>query len=225
MAEIDGVEVVSHFTYLGSEVDYNGGCERKVNRRAKMARNAMMKRNTMWRDCAITKHTKIRLVRTLVFLIFLYGAETWTVRQKERKKINSFEMWCWRRMLRISWTAKRANQSVLDEIGVECRLSSEVYARILKCFGHVTRANTLESIMVQGKVDGKRSRGGSPTRWSNLIPTFMNRTFMECTKLARDRDRSCNLVYSVTENYSHNALIGGGAVRVIDNDDAMLDNF
>ena len=128
-----------------------------------MARNAMVKLNRIWRVCAIIKHTKIRLVRTLVFSIFLYGAETWIVFQKEREKIDSFEMYCWRRMLRILWTAKRLNQSVLDDIGVERRLSSEVYVRILKYFGRVTLTNTLESIMVQGKVDGKKSRGRSPT--------------------------------------------------------------
>ncbi len=210
VAEIAGVEVVTHFTYLGSEIDNNGGCEKEVNRRVQMARNAMVKLNKIWRDRAITKRTKIRLVRTLVFSIFLYGAETWAVRQKERKKIDSFEMWCWRRMLRIPWTAKRTNQSILSEIGEERRLSSEVYARILKYFGHVTRANTLESIVVQGKVDGKRSRGRSPTRWSDLIRTLTDRTFVECTRLARDRDRWRNLVYAVTESRGHDAPAGGG---------------
>ena len=96
MTEIAGLEVVSHFTYLGSEVDNNGGCEKEMNRREQMARNAVVKLNKIWRDCAITKHTKIRLVRTLVFSIFLHRAETWTLRQKERKKIDSFEIWCWR---------------------------------------------------------------------------------------------------------------------------------
>ena len=94
MAEIAEVKVVSHFTYLGFEIDDNGGCEKEVNRRAQMARNATVKLNRIWRDSAITKHTKIRLVRTLVFSIFLYRVKTWTVRQKKRKKVDSFEMLC-----------------------------------------------------------------------------------------------------------------------------------
>ena len=92
-------------------------------------------------------------------------------------------------MLQILRAAKHTNQSVLDEIRVECRLLSEVYARILNYFGHVTRVNTLESILVHGKVDGKRSRGRSLIRQSDLICTLTDRTFVECIRLARDWDR------------------------------------
>ncbi|XP_072935002.1 uncharacterized protein [Epargyreus clarus] len=129
----------------------------------------MDKLKKIWRNRNITKATKIWLVRTFVFPIFLYAAKTWTLRQVERRKIDALEMWCWRRMLGVSWKEFRINNSILQELGITQRLSNLVHRRILKFFGHVSRRNSdaIERLVVQGNVEGTRARGRSPTRWTD----------------------------------------------------------
>lgn len=100
----------------------------------------------IWQGRNITKATKIKLMHSLVFSIFGYASKTWVIRQADRKRIDAFEMWCWRRMLRIPWTAKRSNISILREIQSTQRLSSTVYKKILKFFGHIMRSDNLERL-------------------------------------------------------------------------------
>ncbi|RVE43733.1 hypothetical protein evm_011582 [Chilo suppressalis] len=121
-----------------------------------ITRSAMDKMRKIWRNRNITKATKTKLVRTLIFPIFLYAAETWTLRDVERQKVDALEMWCWRRMLGVSWTEFRTNVSILQELGIRQRLFSTVQSRILTFFGHVSRRNNLsiERLVVQGKVEG-----------------------------------------------------------------------
>jgi len=112
-------------------------------------------------------------METLVFPVFSYGAESWTIKAADRYRIDAFEMWCWRRMLRISWTEKRTNASILEELDIHDRLSTRCRRNILKYFGHVIRRDKagLEKLVVQGKVERKRPRGRSPTRWIDQIKT------------------------------------------------------
>ncbi|CAH2217152.1 jg1490 [Pararge aegeria aegeria] len=129
-------------------------------------------------------------MRSLVFPIFLYGAETWTVHCKDRRRIDALEMWCWRRLLRIPWTAFRPNVSILEELKVKERLSSTVQIRILKFFGHITRdKHSMERLVVQGKVEGKRSRGRSPTRWTDIIKATTQTSIVQCSRNAGDCDK------------------------------------
>lgn len=125
-------ELVDSFIYLGSTITNNGNCESEIRRRIGMAKTAMSRLTKIWKDRSISQKTKIRLVRTLVFSIFLYGAETWTLRANERQKIDAFEMWCWRRMLRISWTVHRTNVSILNELKIKTRLSAICLQRVLQ---------------------------------------------------------------------------------------------
>ncbi|KAJ8709300.1 hypothetical protein PYW07_001902 [Mythimna separata] len=127
-------------------------------------------------------------MKCLVFPIFLYGAETWTLRMRDRRKIDALEMWCWRRLLRIPWTAHRTNISILKELNVKERLSSAVQIRILKFFGHITRnEDSMERLVVQGKVEGKRSRGRSPTRWIDLIKSVTHCSIYQNSHAAKHR--------------------------------------
>lgn len=103
------LDFVDHFIYLGSSISNNGSCESEVRRRIGMAKSAMTQLRKIWADRNITRKTKIKLVQTLVFSIFSYGAETWTIKKADRDRIDAFEMWCWRRMLQIPWTAFRTN--------------------------------------------------------------------------------------------------------------------
>ena len=153
-------------------------------------RSAVEKLTKIWQDRRITKNTKVRLMYCLVFPIFLYGAETWTIRQQDRRKIDALEMWCWRRLLRISWTAHRTNISILNELHIKRRLSSTVQLRILTMFGHITRnEDSMERLVIQGHVEGRRSRGRSPTRWTDLIKCTTNISLNECCRSANNRSR------------------------------------
>lgn len=155
-----------------------------------MAKGAMGKLTKVWKDRNITKNTKARLVRTLIFSIFLYGVETWTIKESERKKIDAFEMWCWRRMLRIPWTAKRANVSILNELSIKDRLSTTCYRRILQFFGHIARRDPdcLEKLVVVGSVEERRSRGRSPTRWSNIIKSVTGSSVTDALRSAQNME-------------------------------------
>ena len=126
-----------------------------------------------------------------MFPILLYGAETWTVKERERQRIDALEMWCWRRMLRISWTQRRTNVSILEELHIKERLSAVVHGRILRYFGHVTRRETesIERLVVQGRVDGVRSRGRSSMRWTDQIKALTNSSINECARDAEVRNR------------------------------------
>ncbi|KAL0833107.1 hypothetical protein ABMA28_001217 [Loxostege sticticalis] len=149
-------ETVERYQYLGSVITNRGSCEPEIRRRIGMAKTAMTQLGKIWKGRNVTNRTKTHLVRTLVFSIFLYGAETWTLKAANRQRIDAFEMWCWRRLLRIPWTAHRTNVSVLKELKMENaqRLSSICLYRVVGYFGHIARreANNLEKLVVTGKI-------------------------------------------------------------------------
>ena len=154
----------------------------------------------IWKNNSITKKTKIALVNALVFPVFSYACETWVIRASDRKRIDAFEMWVWRRLLRIPWTARRTNASVLNEIKPTQRLSSVTYSRILKLFGHISRHDTMERLVVQGKPEGKRERGRSPTRWTELISKLTESTLEKACRQANDRDKWRDIVKRAVSN-------------------------
>ena len=182
-------QVVDQFMYLGSYISNTGSSESDIRRRIGMAKSAMSRLTKIWKDRSITKHTKIKLVQTLIFSIFRYGAETWTIKAADRKRIDAFEMWCWRRMLRIPWTAHRSNESILRELHISNRLSSTCLASIMRFFGHIARRpdNGLERLIVSGNTEGRRSRGRSPTRWTDQIQKATGTSFYNSVNIAQDR--------------------------------------
>lgn len=205
LTKVANCDVVQSYVYLGALVTNNGGCVEEIKRRMAMTRTAMDRLKKIWRSRDITKATKIRLVRALVLPIFLYAAETWTLRESERRRIDALEMWCWRRMLGVSWTEFRTNESILHELGIKQRLSSIVQARILTFFGHVLRRGdtSIERLVVQGTVDGTRPRGRSPMRWTDQVKTVTNGTLYECTRKAAVRDEWRRIVKRATNPGDH----------------------
>lgn len=193
-------EKVEKMLYLGSLIDSNGGSTAEIRRRIVLAREATVKLTKIWKDRNLTRNIKLRLLRTLVFPIFLYGAETWTIKAGDRERIDAFEMWTYRRMLRIPWTAKRTNVSILNELRVQQRLSSICYQRILRFFGHIVRrpGENLEKLVVQGKVEGKRSRGRSPKRWLDQIEEMTDRKLERLVRDAEDREEWRAMVDGIT---------------------------
>lgn len=198
--KVGSCEVVKQFTYLGSTLNNSGSCEPEIRRRIQLARTAMTQLQTLWKDRNLTKATKIQLVKTLVFPIFSYASETWVILAADRRRIDAFEMWCWRRMLRIPWTAKRTNVSILNEIKPEQRLSSMICGRILRFFGHITRSNNVEKLVVQGRTTGKRRRGRSPTRWTDLIARLTNLRLEAATRETDSRQGWRQIVRKVMHN-------------------------
>lgn len=167
------------------------GSEAQIKRIIVITLIAMDKLSKIWKDRNITKATKIRLMKSLVFPIILLGAETWTVRERERQRIDALEMWCWRRLLCVSWTQHRTNESILKVFHIKERLSTLVRSRILQFFDHVTRkgSDSVKRLVVQGRLDGWRSRGRSPLRWANQIKALTQKPLNEYARQASTRDR------------------------------------
>ena len=197
------VGVVRHFVFLGAKIYDSGSCKGEFLRRLALGRAAMTGLNKLWKDKDITITTKCRIVNALVFPVVLYGCESWTIRKAERRRIDSFELWCWRRLLRIQWTARRTNKSVIEEIKVTNPLEA-----LLKCqkqqlsyFGHIMRReNSLEKSIMLGMGGGTRKRGRPRARWLDDIKAITNCTLAELCGSARDRDAWRKMIMAITRS-------------------------
>ena len=134
--QIDG-ETVADFIFWGSKITADGDCSHEIKRRLLLGRKVMTKLDSILKSRDITLLTKVHLVKALVFSVVMYGCESWTVKKAERRRIDAFELWCWRRLLRVSWTASRSNQSILKEISPECSLEGLMLKLKLQYFGHL----------------------------------------------------------------------------------------
>lgn len=197
---IGNFKVVDKFVYLGALINNQGDCEAEIRGRIQLGRTAMSQLTKVWKNPNITRHTKINLIKTLVFSVFHYASETWTLRTADRCRMDAFEMWCWRRMLQIPWTARRINASILAEINPLQRLSSYVYSRILKFFGHINRSNTIEHLIVQGKPEGKRRRGRSLTRRTDAVKQLLNTSMEEAVRATANRDKWRSTIRNVVKD-------------------------
>ena len=137
--EKDGetVETMSDFILLGSKITTDGDCSHEIKRRLVLGRKVMTNLDSILKSRAITLPTKVRLVKAMVFPVVTFGYESWTVKKAERQRIDAFELWCWRRLLRVPWTARRSNQSILKEISPGCSLEGMMLKLKLQCFGHL----------------------------------------------------------------------------------------
>ena len=151
----------------------------------------------------ITLPTKVHLVKAMVFPIGMYGCESWTMKKAERQRIDAFELWCWRRLLRVPWTAKRSNQSILEEMSPECSLEGLMLKLKLQYFGHLMRrTDSFEKTLMLGKIDGKRRRGQQRMRWLNGIIDSMDMSLSKQLELAMDMDTCHAAVNGVTKSWT-----------------------
>ncbi len=153
------VEEVDSFTFLGSTMDRDGECTPEIKRRMAMGRRAVVGMARIQKNKDISLATKCRLVNEIVFAIATYGCETWTLKRVDRRRIDAFELWCWRRLLRIPWTARITNQEKLDRIEPWTSLEARVTKQNLLNFGHIMRSQFLEKDILLGLVSGKRGKG------------------------------------------------------------------
>ena len=160
--EIDGetVDTVSDFIFAVSKITADGDCGHEIKRRLLLGRKVMTNLDSILKSRDITLPTKVHLVKAMVFPVVMYGCESWTVKKAECHRIDAFELWCWRRLLRVPWTARRSNQSILREIGPGCSLEGLMLRLKLQYFGHLMRrVDSLEKTLMLGGVGGRRRRG------------------------------------------------------------------
>ena len=160
--QVDGetVETVADFILGGSKITADSDCSHEIRRRLLLGRKVMTNLDSILKNRDITLPTKVRLVKAMVFPVVMYGCESWTIKKAEHQRIDAFELWYWRRLLRVPWTARRSNQSILKEISPECSLEGLMLKLQLQYFGHLMRrADSLEKTLMLGKIEGKRKRG------------------------------------------------------------------
>ena len=157
--EIDG-ETVSDFIFLGSKITVDGDCSHEIKRRLLLGRKVMTNLNSILKSKDITLPTKVCLVKAMVFPVVMYGCESWTVKKAEHRRIDAFELWYWRRLLRVPWTTRGSNQSILKEISPGCSLEGLMLKLKLQYFGHLMgRVDSLEKTLILGGIGGRRRRG------------------------------------------------------------------
>ena len=160
--QIDGeiVETVTDFILLGSKITADGDCSHEIKRRLLLGRKVMTNLDSILNNRDITLPTKVRLVKAMVFPVVTYGCESWTIKKGEHQRIDAFELWCWRRLLRVPWTARRSNKSILKEISSEYSLERVILKVKLQYFGHLMgRTDSFEKTLTLGGIGGRRRRG------------------------------------------------------------------
>lgn len=192
------VEFVDSFCYLGYLINNKNNDSIEIRRRIGTAKSACLALTKIWKDNSISKNMKMRILRSLVFPIAIFGAECWSLKLSDKQRLETFELWCYRRLLRISWVDRRTNIWILDQIKPEMRFLEMAEKLKLQYFGHVARKSNIENAMLTGAVYGNRGRGRCRTRWTDGVKDRLGCSITHAIRKAQDRAQWRRLVRMTT---------------------------